>query len=115
MTRTTGSPQLAQEIELCLLMEGHTSDYVKQQMRQLHSKHLTISGYINVEVVSVQKQRNGLIAACTLLASAFAFECTIGSTSMDRKYYGSSIRQHLCECLKLGKVVTFSSFEFQEN
>ena len=100
-------------IELCLLMEGHISDYVKQQMRQLYSKQLTISGYINVEVVAVQQQPNG--SDCGVYASAFTFEWALGSTSMDRKYYGSSIRQHLCECLKLGKVVTFSSFEFQEN
>ena len=36
-------------------MGGQISDHVKMQARQLYTKHLTTSGYINVEIVPVQK------------------------------------------------------------
>ena len=58
-------------------MGGEISDHV-EQLRQLYSKHLTTSGYINVEVVPVQKQPNG--SDCGAYASAFAFEWALGST-----------------------------------
>ena len=86
-------------------MGGLIFNHVKRQMRQLNSKHLTPSGYINVEVVPVQKQIKG--SDCGVYASAFAFEWALGSTSMDRKYNDPSMRQHLCECLESGQVVAF--------
>ena len=74
---------------------GDHADHVKRQMRQ-SGNYIPDLYYINVDIVSVQKQPNE--SDCGVYTSAFASKLV-----KDRKYEGPSKRQHLRKCIESGE------------
>lgn len=81
------------------------SEYVKRQMRQLYSTHITTSGNLKVSIIPSQRQPN--MSDCGVFAAAFAFQWALGSKTLHASYDVEAMRLHLARCLENQAVEEF--------